>query len=109
MPVRLPASGAAMQYRQFQLFNTKDRPMRSIRLLLAAATLAFLTALPADAAPRSSTGTGSKSSSSRVGGYTKRGGTQVAAARRTTPDGNKKNNYSTKGNMNPHTGKKGTK
>jgi outer membrane biogenesis lipoprotein LolB len=44
----------------------------------------------------------------RVKGYTKKDGTYVAPHSRTTPDKSKQNNYSTKGNTNPHTGKKGT-
>lgn len=44
----------------------------------------------------------------KVKGYTKKDGTYVAPHSRTTPDKSKQNNYSTKGNMNPHTGKKGT-
>jgi uncharacterized protein YxeA len=48
-------------------------------------------------------------SSTRVRGYTKKSGTYVAPHRRTNPDKTKFNNYSTKGNFNPYTGKKGTK
>jgi hypothetical protein len=48
-------------------------------------------------------------SSTRVRGYTKKSGTYVAPHRKTTPDKSKSNNYSTKGNVNPYTGKKGTK
>ena len=43
-----------------------------------------------------------------VQGYTRRDGTYVAPHHRTTPDGNPFNNYSTKGNVNPYTGKEGT-
>lgn len=48
-------------------------------------------------------------SSARVRGYTKKSGTYVASHRRTTPDKSKFNNYSTKGNYNPYSGKGGTK
>lgn len=54
-------------------------------------------------------GTGSKSSSSHVSGYTKRDGTHVDSYQRSTPDKNSKNNWSTKGNVNPATGKAGKK
>lgn len=54
-------------------------------------------------------GTGSKSSSTGVHGYTTRRGTHVNSYRRTTPDQTQKNNYSTKGNINPYTGKTGTR
>jgi hypothetical protein len=54
-------------------------------------------------------GTGSKSQSVTVRSYTKKDGTHVAAAKRTTADGNYRNNYSTKGNTNVATGKAGTR
>lgn len=44
-----------------------------------------------------------------VHGYLKKDGTYVAAHYRSKPDGNFYNNWSTKGNYNPYTGKKGTK
>lgn len=54
-------------------------------------------------------GTGSKASSTSVRGYTKKDGTYVAPARRSTPDSSKSNNWSTKPNTNPYTGKTGTR
>jgi len=45
----------------------------------------------------------------RVRGYTRKDGTYVAPHRRTDSDGSKSNNWSTKGNTNPDTGKDGTK
>lgn len=42
-------------------------------------------------------------------GYTKKDGTHVAPSRATNPNKSKRDNYSSKGNTNPHTGKKGTK
>src|SRR5437764_245341 len=44
-----------------------------------------------------------------VGGYTTRSGTYVAPHYRSAPDSSKANNWSTKGNANPYTGKAGTK
>ena len=41
--------------------------------------------------------------------YVKRNGTYVAPHYKTTPDKTKNNNYSTRGNANPMTGKEGTK
>jgi hypothetical protein len=41
-------------------------------------------------------------------GYTRRDGTYVAPHMRTRPDGNPWNNYSTRGNVNPYTGRGGT-
>lgn len=57
----------------------------------------------------SMSGTGSSSSSHSVRGYTKKNGTQVAPHRQTKPDHTQRNNYSTKGNVNPFNGKTGTK
>jgi len=44
-----------------------------------------------------------------VRGYTKKDGTYVAPHTRSSPNGTKADNYSTKGNVNPYTGKQGTK
>lgn len=43
-----------------------------------------------------------------VKGYTKKDGTYVASHKQTNPDKSKANNWSSKGNTNPDTGKKGT-
>ncbi|HEY4307683.1 MAG TPA: hypothetical protein VGM82_24625 [Gemmatimonadaceae bacterium] len=40
--------------------------------------------------------------------YTRKKGTIVAPHVRTTPNGTRRDNYSMKGNVNPHTGKAGT-
>jgi hypothetical protein len=45
----------------------------------------------------------------RVRGYTKRDGTRVESHRRTAPNKTERDNWSTKGNTNPDTGKRGTK
>lgn len=44
-----------------------------------------------------------------VRGYTKADGTYVAPHRQTNPDSTKRNNWSSRGNVNPDTGKVGTK
>lgn len=44
----------------------------------------------------------------RVKGYTKKNGTYVAPHYKSTPNKSKFDNYSTKGNINPYTGKKGS-
>ncbi|MCS3416144.1 hypothetical protein M2399_002023 [Pseudomonas sp. BIGb0450] len=53
------------------------------------------------------------SSSSRsdhtIRAYTKSNGTHVGSSHATNPDATRNNNYSTKGNVNPYTGKLGTK
>lgn len=51
---------------------------------------------------------GSTGGSVRVRGYTRKDGTYVAPHYRSKPDGNFSNNWSTKGNINPYTGKEGT-
>jgi hypothetical protein len=44
-----------------------------------------------------------------ISGYTKKDGTYVAPSHATNPDKTKVNNWSSKGNVNPYTGKPGTK
>jgi hypothetical protein len=44
-----------------------------------------------------------------VNGYTRKDGTYVPGHWRTDPNGTKDDNYSTEGNVNPYTGKEGTK
>ena len=56
-----------------------------------------------------SPGTGSNSSSHSVMGHTRKDGAYVQPHKQTNPDKNFRNNYSTKGNQNPHTGKEGTR
>lgn len=43
----------------------------------------------------------------KVKGYTKKNGTYIAPSYRTSPNKNKSDNYSTKGNYNPYSGKIG--
>lgn len=56
-----------------------------------------------------STGTGASHSSHSVRGYTTKRGTTVAPHRQSNSDGTQRNNWSTKGNTNPTTGRAGTK
>lgn len=58
---------------------------------------------------KSSSKGGSPGGSHGVKGYTKKDGTYVAPHRQTNSDKSKANNYSSKGNVNPNTGKEGTK
>jgi len=51
---------------------------------------------------------GSRGGSTHVQGHTRRDGTYVQPHQRTNPNSSKMDNYSTKGNMNPYTGKAGT-
>jgi hypothetical protein len=58
---------------------------------------------------KESTGTGAKAEHEHVDGYTKKDGTYVSGYDRSTKDETKDNNWSTKGNTNPQTGKAGNK
>jgi len=58
---------------------------------------------------KAATGTGSSSSRTHVSSYTSRNGKYVAGHDRSSKDHTKSNNWSTKGNVNPDTGKRGTK
>jgi len=44
-----------------------------------------------------------------VRGHVTRNGKYVTPSHRTSPDHTQRNNYSSKGNVNPYTGKRGTK
>lgn len=66
-------------------------------------------ASPSGHTTKAATGTGAKAAHEHVGGYTKKDGTVVKGHDRSTKDGSKDNNWSTKGNTNPETGKAGTK
>ena len=48
-------------------------------------------------------------STTTVHGYTKKDGTVVAPYQRTAPNGTQRDNWSSKPNVNPYTGKEGTK
>jgi hypothetical protein len=50
-----------------------------------------------------------KGGSHSVSGHTTKSGTYVAPHQATNPNSTKADNYSSKGNVNPHTGKEGTK
>lgn len=57
---------------------------------------------------KSSSSYGSRSDHA-ISGYTRSNGTYVRPSHATNPDTTRNNNYSTKGNVNPYTGKYGTK
>lgn len=76
------------------------------RLLLA---LVLALALAAPAIARESGGRGGRGGSVSVRGYSRKDGTYVQPHRRSAPDGNFGNNWSTRGNVNPYTGEPGTK
>jgi hypothetical protein len=72
--------------------------MKKCLASLLFASLAVSAALPAHAR-----------SSHSVSGYVKKNGTYVAPHRQTDSDSSRVNNWSSKGNFNPYTGKKGTR
>lgn len=81
--------------------------MKNAAMLCAVLALVF--AAPVMARGGGHGSRGSSSSTVHVKSHTTRNGTYVPAHNRTAPDQSKRNNWSTKGNVNPHTGKEGTK
>ena len=83
--------------------------MRLATILLLPAALLLTTPLDVGA-KGGGRGGGSKSTGPvRVKPYTRKDGTQVQGHRRTAPDSTRGNNWSTRGNVNPDTGKAGTR
>jgi hypothetical protein len=78
------------------------------RLALVFALILAL-AVPCTFAKGKSSAPKAKPSVVHVKGYTKKDGTYVAPHDRTAPNSTKNDNWSTKGNVNPETGKPGTK
>ena len=111
-PLKAGAEQAASIARPFgRVFLNRETSVKLCAnvIALAAAALVLLgTSLDSEAkSRRAATGTGAKSSSTHVRGHVTKKGTYVAPHRRTTADKTKTNNYSTKGNVNSYTGKKG--
>jgi hypothetical protein len=79
-----------------------------VALVLICSTLSTAEARRHSQYPSWDTGSGSSSQYERVEGYQKRDGTTVEPYYRTKSDSTLDNNYSTRGNENPWTGKKGT-
>lgn len=75
--------------------------MKNLALLLVVLSIAA-------SSPAFAKGKGGGGSHS-VKGHTTKKGVYVQPHRKTNPDNSKSNNYSHKGNTNPHTGKEGTK
>ena len=72
--------------------------------------LALLLAAPLDGSARGGGRGGGKSGGSvSVKGHARKDGTYVQPHKRSASDGSKINNWSTKGNVNPYTGKRGTR
>lgn len=82
-----------------------------IRHLLVLLVAGCLLAAPVQAFAKGGgrAGSGGKGGTTTVRSHTRKDGTYVQGHRRTAPDGWKGNNWSTRGNVNPDTGKPGTK
>lgn len=86
--------------------------MRIVKILVLCLLFTFsLFAKGGHSSYSSSYGSHSSKSSSDVyvHGYTKKDGTYVSPYMKTSPNDTKTDNFSTKGNINPYTGKEGTK
>ena len=87
----------------------------SIRITAAVALLAAVIAwtAPADArgsgSGRISSGRSSSGGVHSTRSYTTKSGKTVRAYKATNPNGTQRDNFSAKGNVNPYTGKRGTK
>lgn len=77
-----------------------------MKIALAACVLGIAMTVAGTVAAR---GKGGSSSPHTVKGHVTKDGTYVAPHVRTSPNSTKLDNYSTKGNVNPYTGKEGTK
>lgn len=73
---------------------------------LAAIAIAGILVLPPESYAK---GRSSSGGSHAVRGYTTKRGTYVAPTRATNPNRTQRDNYSSKGNVNPATGKSGTR
>ena len=73
--------------------------------LIASLMISVLLALPLCGAANDASAKGGR----RVSGYTRRNGTYVRSHRRTRANRTQRNNWSTRGNRNPYTGKRGYK
>ena len=76
--------------------------------MIAVMVLALLMSM-SHYAEASARGESSGGGGSSVKGHTKKDGTFVAPHQRSNPNGSKTDNWSTKGNTNPYTGRPGTK
>ncbi|QGX93152.1 hypothetical protein EFZ10_10255 [Tatumella sp. TA1] len=79
------------------------------KIAIAAISLILSTSAIAGGRYYHLSGTGSSYSHSRASGYMRSNGIHVNSYERTTRDSTQLNNYSTKGNYNPSTGKIGTR
>jgi hypothetical protein len=74
-----------------------------------AITISLLSFACAPVLAKSSGSHSYSSGSHSISGYSKKDGTYVAPSHATNPNSSKHDNWSSKGNVNPYTGKEGTK
>jgi len=95
--------------REHQILTAKEIPMiKNLRLALGVVALLAVAVCP-PAFAESSSRHSSHHKSQKVHGYVRKDGTYVSSYHRSKPDKSKANNYSSEGNINPYTGKAGTK
>jgi len=85
------------------------RLLQSVLLIIALMYLPALQARSRSAHSNSTHSHAAGSSTVSVRGYTKKNGTSLRAHRRSAPNHTQRDNWSTRGNVNPDTGKTGTK
>ena len=78
-------------------------------LQLTFLALLLVSPLAHSKSPSPYAGNQANSSTTSVHGYTKKDGAVVAPYQRTSPNGTQRDNWSSKPNVNPYTGKEGTK
>jgi hypothetical protein len=83
--------------------------MRTLKVVATIVALLSLLLPSAGLAKGGGGSRGGKGGTVNVRPYTKKDGTVVDGHHRTAPDTSKGNNWSSKGNVNPYTGKPGTK
>jgi hypothetical protein len=101
-------------FKQLSYFYQKEKP---VKLVTIALSIVVFTSTPAFArgggghsgGAHSSGAHSSGSGSHSIKGHTNKNGTYVAPSHATNPNQSKNDNWSTKGNTNPYTGKEGTK
>lgn len=88
----------------------RNNKMKTSILLIAACVFCLGTSAKGSRSGGGRSGGGHVNSSSHtVSGHTTKNGTYAAPSNATNPNSTKTDNYSEKGNVNPYTGKEGTK
>ena len=85
------------------------RPIMLALVFLLATIPAFGRSHHTHSSARTTSCCARSSSDEHVPGYTRKNGTRVQPYHRTSPNSTQRDNFSTKGNINPYTGKRGTK